>query len=132
MRHGRGYFSRYLVKQITRIFTVFGWIVRQPVQQLADLALTPDRPCLHICTVIGDHINQGMTIFSELVRCHLTLALLVLKMIIRQPTRAAHLHLHPQEYVMTSDSGVVGGLLLIAALLFIGFFFIEVLPIIGS
>ncbi len=33
---------------------------------------------------------------------------------------------------MTSDSGVVGGLLLIAALLFIGFFFIEVLPILGS
>ncbi len=33
---------------------------------------------------------------------------------------------------MTSDSGVIGGLLLIAALLFIGFFFIEALPILGS
>ena len=33
---------------------------------------------------------------------------------------------------MTTDSGVIGGLLILAFLLFIAFFFIEVLPILGS
>jgi len=67
-----------------------------------------------------------------LIKQQTVLALLVLKNTIWQPTSAAHLHLRHWEKEMTTDSGVIGGLLLIALLLFLGFFFIEALPILGS